>query len=211
MNCDRAKQELELMRQQNGGSLLHHLRQCASCRDYAEELRVVRLLRSMPAPGPSEGFENRVLQSAVSQSQSRSEPQARLRGWQLATAASLLLAVMMTVPRWQSPQPSAPQAASTLPVSVSLDSARPLEGAVIRVSLPPQLALDGYPGVRDLEWRANLNAGGNRLTLPVQLQGAESGGEIRIEVEHRGARKVFRVPVRQQPGGRIAAEPVHKI
>ncbi|MGL6162151.1 hypothetical protein [Microbulbifer sp.] len=209
MNCNRAKQELDLMREQNDGSLLHHLRQCANCRDYAEELRVVRLLRGMPAPEPSEGFEKRVLQSVLPQS--RVEPQARLRGWQLATAASLLLAVIMTVPRWQSPQPASPQVVSTLPVSVSLDSARPLEGAVIRVSLPPHLALDGYPGVQELEWRANLSAGSNRLTLPVQLQGAESVGEVLIEVEHGGARKRFRVPVRQKSGGQMAAEPVHKV
>ncbi|MBB3063542.1 hypothetical protein [Microbulbifer rhizosphaerae] len=208
MNCNRAKQELELMREQNGGSLLHHLRQCASCRDYAEELRVVRLLRSMPAPEPSEGFEHRVLRSALPQS--RVEPQARLRGWQLATAASLLLAVMMAVPRWQSSQSAAPQIVSTLPVSVSLDSARPLEGAVIRVSLPSHLALDGYPGVQDLEWQANLNAGANRLTLPVRLQGAESGGEILIEVEHEGARKTFRVPVQFRPSGGAATAPIQK-
>jgi hypothetical protein len=64
--------------------------------------------------------------------------------------------------------------------------------------------------VRDLEWQANLNAGGNRLTLPVRLQGAEGGGEILIEVEHEGARKTFRVPVQSRPAGGAATDPIQK-
>ena len=197
MNCSQAKRELELMRQQNSSALLGHLRHCADCRDCAEDIRVRRLLRSMPAPEPGDDFESRVLKAALPQ---RAQPtRAALRGWQLATAASLLLAVLVALPRWMQ-QPEQMQlveasVAAALPVSVSLDTPRALQGAVIRVSLPENLQLDGYGDTRELQWRADLSAGSNRLTLPVRLRSSATAAEIVIQVEHGGAHREFRVPV----------------
>ncbi|WP_323845834.1 hypothetical protein [Microbulbifer magnicolonia] len=197
MDCNQAKRELELLREQNSSALLIHLRKCSGCRDHAEELRVVRLLRSMPAPEPAEDFEERVLAAALPK-QPEISP-SRLRGWQLATAASLLLAVLVALPRWQQPAPATPPALAALPVSVAVDTPRTLRGATIRVSLPPNLELEGYGGSRELQWQADLNAGSNRLTLPVRLREAGGAAEIMIYIEHGGAHREFRVPVKFRP------------
>lgn len=209
MDCNQAKRELELLREQNSAALLAHLRSCADCRDHAEELRVVRLLRTMPAPEPAEGFEQRVLAAVLP---ARREPSgARLRGWQLATAASLLLAVLAALPRWQQPAAPAPEAVAALPVSVSLDTPRSLPGATIQVSLPPNLALEGYGDARQLQWRADLNAGTNRLTLPVRTRQAAGAAEILIRVEHHGAHREFRVPVQLGPADAAGSGPTTNI
>lgn len=65
---------------------------------------------------------------------------------------------------------------------------------MISVSLPEGLALDGYGDQRELRWRANLDAGANRLTLPVRVRN-ERRTEILIRIEHQGAHKEFYVPV----------------
>lgn len=197
MDCIHARRELELMREQNSGALLGHLRRCADCREHAEELRLVRLLRTMPAPEPAEGFEQRLLSAALPRRREASRSaHASLRGWQFATAASLLLAVLAVLPRWQSPVAPAPaEVAAAQPVSISVDAARSLPGATIQVSLPPNLALDGYGDARQLQWRADLNAGANRLTLPVRMREAAGSAEILIRIEHGGAHREFRVPV----------------
>ncbi|WP_078083593.1 hypothetical protein [Microbulbifer mangrovi] len=207
MNCCQARHELELMQRENNRALLKHLHRCGECREYAEELRLVNLLRTMPAPEPSAQFEARVLEAALPTSckKSRNQDRTRVRTWQFATAASLLLAVFAALPHWQSSAPAMDIASgeavaadsgmqAPLAVNVSVDTARAMEGAMISVSLPEGLALDGYGDQRELRWRANLDAGANRLTLPVRVRN-ERRTEILIRIEHQGAHKEFYVPV----------------
>jgi len=214
MNCCQARRELDLMQRENNSALLKHLHRCSECREYAEELRLVNLLRTMPAPQPSEYFEERVLSAALPKR--RSPARGNVRKWQFATAASLLLAVFAALPQWRSTAP-APEVAAiqsalpeTLPLRVSVDTARAMDGAVISVTLPEHLALEGYGDQRELRWRTNLNAGANRLTLPVRARSAQRS-EILIRIEHEGARKEFYVPVDLPAGaglpGQHAAAP----
>ena len=191
MNCCQARRELELMQRENNGALLRHLHRCGECRDYAEELRLVNLLRTLPAPEPSDYFEERVLNAALPRR--RKAAHASLRKWQLATAASLLVAVLAAVPNWRQPaEVVVPEA--VLPVGLSLDTPQALQGAMISVSLPDNLVLDGYGDTRELQWRADLNAGTNRLTLPVRAR-SQSSAQILIRVEHNGAERQFTIPV----------------
>lgn len=192
MNCCQARRELELMQRENNGALLRHLHRCSECRDYAEELRLVNLLRTMPAPEPSDYFEERMLNAALPKR--RKAVHTSLRKWQLATAASLLVAVLAAVPNWRSPAPQPLESSVALPVSLSLDTPRALQGAVISVSLPDNLALEGYGDTRELQWQADLNAGTNRLTLPVRAR-TQSSAQILIRVEHNGAQRQFTIPV----------------
>lgn len=205
MNCSESRRELDLMREANSGALLAHLRSCVECRDYAEELRISRLLRTLPAPEPDADFERRVLAAALPQ---RPEVAKRtLRGWQLATAASLLLAIFLALPRGQQTVPAVESASAVaLPVSVSVDTPRALPGALIRVSLPDSVRLDGYGDVHELQWHTDLRAGSNRLTLPVRSRETTEGAEILIQVEHNGAHREFRVPIHFGDGEATAAD-----
>ncbi|WP_226703634.1 hypothetical protein [Microbulbifer elongatus] len=208
MNCCQARRELDLMQRENNSVLLKHLHRCGECREYAEELRLVNLLRTMPAPQPSEYFEERVLKAALPKRSSAVH--GSVRKWQLATAASVLFAVIAALPQWQSSAPTVETAmmqaaiSQALPVRVSVDAARAMEGAVISVSLPEHLALEGYGDQRELSWRTNLSAGANRLTLPVRARSGQRN-EILIRIEHEGARKEFYVPVDLPAGAELPA------
>jgi hypothetical protein len=201
-------------------SLAEHLRSCRDCRDYADELRVRRLLGSMPLREADDNFERRVLDAAfaaASPAQVASRPSRKLAP--LAVAAALVVAVLVGL-QWQTFRPlddGQPLASQGMelqfedlePVQLVLNSNRTLENVTVTVDLPAHLALKGYADSRHLEWSTNLSAGGNKLVLPVQLRrelqeqfdGAE--GEILVMLEHEGRRKQFRIPV--QPALRSSA------
>ncbi|SDK56040.1 hypothetical protein [Microbulbifer yueqingensis] len=199
MECKLAQAQLEQLKPSNEPELLAHLRKCGECRDFAEDLRILRLLRSLPAPEPTPGFEERVLRAASAGDEvARRVPSAI--GWKLATAASLLLAVILALPEPGpvEPVPGLAQAvtAAVIPVTLALNSGRDLAGARIRVVMPEHLQLQGFENQRDLQWHTDLKAGANRLTLPVQRRSRSGVETILIEIEHNGARREFRVPVR---------------
>ncbi len=213
MKCSQIRQQLITQREAGplGDALLTHLQQCTECREYAEELRLQRLLRTLPLREPEAGFENRVLQKALGDSHSVT---ALRHGWSWggAAAAGVVLALLVTL-LWR-PQPleSQTEKVATLlpnsqklqvrPVRVLLSSVRTLRDATITVSLPPHLTLEGHAEAQRLQWKTNLSAGDNKLTLPVQhkeITGGETNNdEILIELEHNGLRKQFRVPVEHQ-------------
>ncbi|MFC6634161.1 hypothetical protein [Microbulbifer taiwanensis] len=179
-----------------------------------EDARLVALLRTLPAPEPGAGFEDRLLEKAMRAAR-HTQPSARRRqpagwarwGWQLATAASLLLAILATAPHWSDvfyppvAQPLARHDSATVrPVHILVQSPRQMSGATIRVTLPANVGLDGYTDIQTLQWQADISAGENRLSLPVKVGSAGVGSEILIEIEYQGARKVLHLPVTPASG-----------
>jgi hypothetical protein len=222
MKCTDIKLQLESGAGSAGPkSLAEHLRGCADCREHADELRIRRLLASMPLREADEGFERRVLDGAFAAASPMAAPAStQRRGFAgMAVAAALAVTVIAGL-QWQNvsaPEGSQPLLSENLPlqfedlepVQLVLNSGRALENVTVTVDLPAHLALKGYADSRHLEWTANLSAGGNKLVLPVQLRrdlyedlvGAEE--EIVVMLEHDGRRKEFRIPV--QPALRSSA------
>jgi len=216
MHCNEAKLKLESLPDtdtiRGQGDLMNHLNECEACSDLAREKQLLQLLAEMPVSQPIPGFEQRVLQNAH-----RKYPSARSSvhiRWALATAASVTLAVLLTVQFYpagiQEPSESAASApiVSLQPyqsrmVDILLASPREMEGAQITVHLDQSLELAGYAGIRDLRWQANLKSGNNKLSLPVHLLKAETG-VITITVEHDGASKQLSVLVDAQSGDNIS-------
>jgi len=188
--------------------LARHLRGCGACREYGRDRRLVMLMASLPVREPAPGFENRVL-ARVPGKRPASNTRLHVR-WALAAAASMVLAVFVTLQFYpdgvgESYEPVAAPVTVSLPphqvgtVDILLASPREMVGAQITVRLDDSLELDGYSGVRDLQWHTTLKAGSNRLSLPVRLSGAAQG-LITVTVEHGGARKRLSVLVKSRPG-----------
>lgn len=220
MQCAEFKSQLEMLGEARprSAALTSHLQRCAECREFAEDLKLQGLLRTLPLREAKADFETRVLAAALA-SQPATAPQSAEASekpnfaW-MAVAASLVLAVLVGL-QWQhSPNAVEPQelAAGPLqvevgqlePVQVLLNSDKLLQNVTLTVNLPPHLVLEGYADSQRLQWSSNLNPGSNKLVLPVQFRQDVIGGmssseiansEITIELEHEGLRKQFRVPV----------------
>lgn len=220
MHCNEARQLLDGAgaATPEASGLAEHLQECGTCRDYARERRLVTLLAELPVREPLPGMEARVMQKALGRPRpAASGVHAR---WALATAASVILAVLVTLQFYPAgghmpdavpagaagtaaPGPIQPAVVRVLPgqthkVDVLLTSARALDDATIKVELDDNLALEGYRDVHNLEWRASLKSGANRLSLPVRLLQGHSG-KITVTVEHGGSSKRFSVEVTAGP------------
>lgn len=202
MQCTEARDQLDQAAQAKApafaADLREHLAGCLSCRDYAEDGRLQRLLRALPVPPPSEGFAERALDRAWQAKAGREALRGPGTAWRLGLAATLVLAVGVAFKTpWRAPEPAvadlpvqtvqvAPQ--SVRQVELLMVSGKALPDAVITVQLDEHVTLAGYPGVNRLRWEAPISAGNNQLSLPVRLQG-DRGGVIVVEVEADGARK----------------------
>lgn len=208
MNCTDAKARLENASAASeiaaDKTLCAHLQVCEQCRDYAQELRLNRLLGEMPVPPVSEGFADRAFTRAWDTAHNRpAKATTPLRYGVMGLAASILMAVVLVTqfgPRDESevsPEYQVVQLEPHImkPVTVRLVSKEALPEATITIRLAGDVALVGYPGSDTLSWQTSIAAGSNHLSLPVALLGEESG-VIAIEVRSGNARKHMQVSVR---------------
>lgn len=218
MNCESTRQLLEQAPQPqqatSDSELLAHLRDCPECRDHAETMRLVALLRTLPARASSSEFKTRALEAALAHLPHQRRP--FFSGWSslpLAMAASLVLAVFVALqfgfPAQHSPHRTVAQNESaeqvftvsvrpmqTRVVDVVLDSKRALDNATLVVKLDDNLMLENRPSMKELRWQTNIQPGGNRLSLPVQLLGS-ADGEMTVTLEHGDTRQHVKVQVRE--------------
>lgn len=210
MHCNEVRQRLKSAQANaeivTDETLRAHLAGCGECRDYAEDLRLTRLLAAMPVPPASEGFADRALaqawETAHGQSSSRRPRPTRQFAWAGLAASVLVAAVLVT--QWLAPRDvTLPPTGNTVvhvapdatrPVHVRLVSKEALPNATITVRLDGDVALTGYPGTQTLSWQAAIAAGTNEMSLPVALTGG-SNGSIVIEVRSGNASKQMHLSV----------------
>jgi hypothetical protein len=75
-------------------------------------------------------------------------------------------------------------------MNVAIETDRPLEGARISILLSGGIELDGYGGRREVTWNADLQAGLNRLTLPV-VAVDQAGGQMVVRLSHPHSEQIF--------------------
>jgi len=215
MKCQQAQQLIhEYVDQQVSGqsmtlapfdSLSLHFDQCVAC---AEKLRqeqqfrqlLTQLNKSAPVPPPSAGFIDRALRSAVEQKHvghQVSHRQGFIKGFGSALAAGLALWVVVSaLPTHENLK--APSELSNDIVTISLQeptnvnlafhSLKDVQDATITIRLSDNLQLVGYQDRQTLEWKTNLVAGDNVLTLPVKALKPQQG-KIIAQISHNNLHK----------------------
>lgn len=78
----------------------------------------------------------------------------------------------------------------TRQMDIAIETDRELQGATITIILAGDVDLDGYPTQRELSWSTNLDAGVNRLSLPLIATGA-NGGQVLVRLDHPQSEQVF--------------------
>jgi hypothetical protein len=82
----------------------------------------------------------------------------------------------------------------TRDVSVTIDSPEPFMDVELRVLLAGGIELEGFGNRRELKWTTDLEAGINRLTLPI-IASDSSGGRILVAVGHGDKQRAFVVQI----------------
>ena len=75
-------------------------------------------------------------------------------------------------------------------MNIAFETDRRLDGATITILLSGNVEIDGYGPQRELSWSEDLDAGVNRLSLPVIANGL-GGGQIIVRLEHPRSEQLF--------------------
>ena len=201
MSCDFDKDGLRaLARGSLAGaerdSVLAHVDRCADCRAALRGAEALAELAARDAGAPPAGLFEAVVAKAVSQP--ARAPQGN-RFWMGAgfgaIAASLLAAALFM--GWMDgrvPNTSLPEFAVSLEeprrMNLAFETDRMLDDAKITILLSGSVEIDGYGSRRELSWTENLEAGVNRLSLPLIANGLE-GGQMVVRLEHPQSEQVF--------------------
>jgi len=180
-----------------------HLYRCADCTDAVRGAEALALLRNCGPRSVPEGLFDK-LSSALKENPPEAAP-ARSRFWAgtgigSALAASLFVAAMTV--GWMGPATDESSDIAQFAVNVSepkimnvaIEADRPLKGASISILLSGDIELDGFSGEREVTWITDLEAGVNRLQLPVIALDA-SGGKMIVRLEHPETEQVYVVNV----------------
>jgi hypothetical protein len=196
---------LDAARQQ---ALREHLRLCVACRrrhDHAAAL--LAAVRTLPAPPAPAGLADRLLAPGARRA-AAGAPRFRNRIVALALAATLALGVALGVFFAGQPTPL-PTASVALElerpetVRLVLNSAQPLRGVTLTLTLPENVELIGYAGRRELAWQTDLAPGANLLQLPLVAHGTPRGELVaRLSQGERG--RAVRVRIQVKPPGGIS-------
>ncbi|MGV1098980.1 anti-sigma factor family protein [Thiovibrio sp. JS02] len=151
-----------------------HLAACPRCQALCRQGRqLLTALRELPAPSPPPGFQARVFSALPG----RGEKRRPGLPWLVPAGAmaALLLVWLLVAPPGRPPAgpSSGDGSARTVrlneisQVKLLVESGETLEGVVITITLPAQLALAGYPQERRISFVTSLAPGNNLLTLPL--------------------------------------------
>jgi hypothetical protein len=194
-----------------------HRASCADCaaRWQADEA-MLSGLRALPVQGPSEGFVDRALHTAMQRNVAHHHRHGFLVGFSSALAAALALWVVVGWLPGEMPtagpgantvagngaSQAGSEAAAIPELSIALNeqrdiklafySGQELKGAKITIQVPDNVALVGYPGRRELSWKANLVKGDNTLRLPV-LATQIASGELIANIRYGKQSKTLKV------------------
>lgn len=75
-------------------------------------------------------------------------------------------------------------------MDIAIETDYVLNGAKISILLVGDVEISGYAGQRELTWAEDLDAGVNRLRLPLVATG-EGGGQLVVHLSHPKSKQVF--------------------
>lgn len=204
--------------------LRQHLASCRRCRQYDREMQaVVSCLKGMGSSGQhdleavrAERLLERAYQRYRIAARSRQAMAATLLagfiGGTLFWAALSGVKQESTYPIISHAQTISLPIAGVKNISLAIDSDRALTEVTFTIELPDGVEVDGYPGQQQLSWQGQLQAGLNRLTLPLLTHRQARAGVLKARIEYAGGGRELVLPLKPaegsaaRPGGNLAPE-----
>jgi len=180
---------------------MSHIAACDDCANALEGASAMHAIRAWPAESAPEGTFDRVM-SRTFDTNKRRAPGQRFwlgAGFGGAIAASLLAVAfalgMLAVPEEPAVAEFFVSMDEARPMHVAIEADRPLQDATISIMLSGDVQIDGFGDRRELSWTESLDAGVNKLTLPLIAIG-EDGGQMVVRLNHPDSEQLFVVQLR---------------
>lgn len=177
---------------------MNHITSCLDCSDALAGAQALAGLRGRNVAGPTAGLFEKTIRTATSADRGQNGLQRFWLGTGFGAAmAASLFAIAVTL-GWFGP-PSAVESETpqfhiamneSRRMDIAIETDRALPGAEISIVLAGNVELEGYAGQRELRWAENLDAGVNRLSLPLIATG-ENGGQLVVRLSHPHSERVY--------------------
>ena len=180
-----------------------HIESCPSCQQTIEREQGLRgLLKEYPVPAPDAAYFDQALAKATHVGGSRQCNRWIMTGFGGAVTAGLVAwiigGVLLQTPDVNDAGTAIPAVTMALeePRTVNLvfSSATELNDAVLTVSLPAGIEIEGFAGLQEITWMTDLQAGKNILPLRL-IAVTPHGGELLARLEHHDRDRTFRIRV----------------
>jgi hypothetical protein len=201
MSCEFDKGSLRLLAcgsldGEERDSVLAHVDRCEDCRAALRGATALAELAARETARPPAGLFEAVIEKAVSQPARAPRDNRFWMGAGVGAIAASLLAMALFLGLTDSRMPtgSVPEFAVSIEeprqMNLAFETDRILEGAKITILLSGSVEIDGYGPSRELSWTENLEAGVNRLSLPIIASGFD-GGQIAVRLDHPQSEQLF--------------------
>jgi len=180
-----------------------HVDSCDSCRNtVAAEQKLRGLLRDYPVATPDTAYFDQAIARATHVSSSQQRNRWIMTGFGGAIAAGVLAwiigGMLLQTPGVSRPPADIPGITMALEepriVNLVFSSETKLVDAVLTVSLPAGIEVEGFEGLQEITWMTSLQAGKNILPLKLIATGP-NGGELLARLEHEDRDRTFRIRV----------------
>jgi len=180
-----------------------HVESCTSCRQMVDsEQRLRGLLKDYPVPTPDAAYFDRALIKATHVSNGRQRKRWIMTGFGGAIAAGLVAwiigGMLLKTPNLPDPSTAIPGVTMALEepriVNIVFSSATELDDAVLTVSLPQGVEIEGFAGLQEITWMTSLKAGKNVLPLKL-IAMTPQGGELLARLQHDDRDRTFRIRI----------------
>ena len=208
MNCQQIRErldhyldgDLDLTEEAELHAHLDHCNECRARLQHAEE--ILAGLKAVRVPALRPVFAEQAVRQAANQIKRRPHRSAFLAGFSTAMVAgiALLFVVAGLLPGGNGVSTDVlPEVAISVDgsqtVNLAFDVAHSIQHATLSITLPENIEVVGYSGMRHLSWQTSLTQGRNILPLPIKAL-ANANGELIATVEHDGKVKSIRIMVK---------------
>lgn len=175
-----------------------HIAGCAGCADALQGTVAMHTVRAQAVAAAPDGLFDRVMRQTTRALERRALQQRFWLGAGFGGAlAASLLAVAFALGMLASPGIEEPGIAEffvstdeTRSMDIAIEADRPLPGARISILLSGGVELEGFGERRELSWSEDLEAGLNKLSLPLTAVG-ENGGQMVVRLSHPDSEQLF--------------------
>ena len=184
--------------------VVEHVAQCADCQNAIRAVDATRWLRNQTVEAASDDLFVKTMGIVLEQS---TTVHNRGKSFWLGTSvggavAAAVFAVVIALGLLRSPESGNVTTAEFLvsmtearELNIAIDTGTALQGATVSVTFYGGIELAGYAAQRHLSWTADLEAGVNKLSLPI-IALDNSGGQVIVRLEHPDSQQEFLIQLR---------------
>ncbi|MFV9615846.1 MAG: anti-sigma factor family protein [Gammaproteobacteria bacterium] len=204
MNCEKIQNLLndyidETLSVLHAEMVINHCHTCERCARQLEGLRIQKAsLISLPVPPASDGFEKRVVATAIQDAQAKQNMHNKQGSFYKFATAAMISALVLWLGLFNDTKTGKDDlylvsvGDEVRTIKVAIDSEQALDAVNMRVELSDNLELKGFGNKKQISWTTHLREGVNLISLPI-VGLAQGEGDITTRIQLNGKEKVMHI------------------